>query len=74
MAYSVNKISDELVIEALQIVHNYCTQEASNCAECILHMEDTTCLFWAELPDRFDKWKKENGIQMVGRQVRRRKK
>ena len=74
MSYPINRISEELVIEALQIVHNYCTQEASNCPECMLHMEDKTCLFWAELPDRFDVWKKANGIQVVGRQVRRRRK
>lgn len=73
MGYSINKIPDETVIEALQIIHNYCTQEAGHCADCMLHMKDTTCIFWAELPDRFDKWKKENNIGMVGRQVRRRK-
>ena len=74
MTKVISKIPEETVIEALQIVHNYCTQEASNCPECILHMEDGTCLFWAELPDRFDVWKKERGIVTVGRQVRRRKK
>lgn len=74
MAKSVNKISNDLVIEALQIVHNYCTQEAGHCADCMLHMEDTTCIFFGELPDRFDQWKKENNIGIVGTQPRRRKK
>lgn len=73
MSKTISKIPDEMVIEALQVVHNYCTQEAGHCAECMLHMKDTTCLFYGELPDRFNKWKKENGIGLLG-QPRRRKK
>jgi hypothetical protein len=36
-------------------------------------MKDTTCLFFAELPERFDAWKKENNIQVVGTRAKRRK-
>ena len=73
MSKTINKISDDIVIEALQVIHNYCNQESVNCAECMLHMKDTTCLFFAELPERFDAWKKENDIQVVGTRVKRRK-
>ena len=73
MSKTVNKISDDIVIEALQIIHNYCNQESVDCAECMLHMKDTTCLFFAELPERFDAWKKENDIQVVGTRAKRRK-
>lgn len=73
MSKTINKISDDIVIEALQIIHNYCNQESADCAECMLHMKDTTCLFFAELPERFDAWKKENNIQIVGTRAKRRK-
>lgn len=73
MSKTVNRISDDIVIEALQVIHNYCNQESADCAECMLHMKDTTCLFFAELPDRFDAWKKENNIQVVGTRAKRRK-
>lgn len=73
MSKTINKISDDIVIEALQIIHNYCNQESADCAECMLHMKDTTCLFFAELPERFDAWKKENNIQVVGTRTKRRK-
>ena len=73
MSKTINKISDDIVIEALQIIHNYCNQESTDCAECMLHMKDTTCLFFAELPERFDAWKKENNIQVVGTRAKRRK-
>jgi len=73
MSKTINKISDDIVIEALQIIHNYCNQESADCAECMLHMKDTTCLFFAELPERFDAWKKENNIQVVGTRAKRRK-
>lgn len=74
MSKTINKISDEIAIEALQIIHNYCNQESADCAGCMLHMKDTTCLFYAELPDRFDAWKYENNIQVVGTKVKRGKK
>ena len=73
MSKTINRISDDIVIEALQIIHNYCNQESTDCAECMLHMKDTTCLFFAELPERFDAWKKENNIQVVGTRAKRRK-
>lgn len=73
MSKTINKISDDIVIEALQVIHNYCNQESADCAECMLHMKDTTCLFFAELPERFDAWKKENNIQVVGTRAKRRK-
>lgn len=73
MSRTINRISDDIVIEALQIIHNYCNQESADCAECMLHMKDTTCLFFAELPERFDAWKKENNIQVVGTRAKRRK-
>lgn len=73
MSKTINRISDDIVIEALQVIHNYCNQESVNCAECMLHMKDTTCLFFAELPERFDAWKKENNIQVVGTRAKRRK-
>lgn len=73
MSKTINRISDDIVIEALQVIHNYCNQESANCAECMLHMKDTTCLFFAELPERFDAWKKENNIQVVGTRAKRRK-
>lgn len=73
MSKTVNRISDDIVIEALQVIHNYCNQESADCAECMLHMKDTTCLFFAELPERFDAWKKENNIQVVGTRAKRRK-
>ena len=52
-------ITNELVVEALQIVTNYCNQSVRDCSECYLRMNDKTCLFKAELPERFAKWKKE---------------
>lgn len=73
MSKTINRISDDIVIEALQVIHNYCNQESADCAECMLHMNDTTCLFFAELPERFDAWKKENNIQVVGTRAKRRK-
>lgn len=73
MSRTINRISDDIVIEALQVIHNYCNQESADCAECMLHMKDTTCLFFAELPERFDAWKKENNIQVVGTRAKRRK-
>ncbi len=62
----IEKISDNLVIEALQIVHNYCNQEVSNCSECMLRMYDSSCIFYGEFPDRFDRWKNDNGIGPIG--------
>lgn len=70
---SIKQIPDNYVIEALQIVRNYCLQNGERCSDCILAMKDTTCLFFAELPDRFDAWKKENNIQIVGTRVKRKK-
>lgn len=58
----LKKIPDELVTEALQIVSNYCNQSVSKCSECFLRMKDQTCIFRAELPDRFIKWKKEKEL------------
>ena len=55
----ITKISDALVLEALQVVRNYCNQSVGKCSECYLRMDDKTCLFRAELLERFDKWKKE---------------
>ena len=55
----LTKIPNELVVESLQIVSNYCNQSVSKCSECYLRMGDKTCLFRTELPDRFMKWKKE---------------
>ena len=67
---SIKQIPDNYVIEALQVVRNYCLQNGEHCSDCMLTMEDTTCLFYAELPDRFDKWKRENGISAVGERKR----
>ena len=64
---SINKISDELVVEAIQIVANYCNQEASHCSECMLKCYDDVCMFYGELPDRFTRWKKEHGIDIVNK-------
>ena len=58
----IAKLNEEWVVEALQIISNYCTQSVENCKECYLRMNDKTCLFRAELPDRFKKWKKERNI------------
>ena len=74
MKKPINKISDNMVIEALQIIHNYCKQESSNCAECMLHMKDTTCIFFAELPKRFDACTYENNIQIVGEKTKGKRK
>lgn len=58
----LREIPKEYVVEALQIVTNYCNQSVKECDECFLRMKDTTCLFKAELPDRFKKWKGERKI------------
>lgn len=59
---SLREIPKEYVIEALQIVTNYCNQSVKECDECFLRMKDQTCMFRAELPDRFIKWKKEKEL------------
>lgn len=56
---AINKISEGFVVEALQIVVNYCNQSIAKCDTCFLRMKNGSCLFKAELPDRFEKWKKE---------------
>ena len=71
MAKVINKLSNEIAIEALQIVHNYCTQEAGHCSECMLRMNDQTCIFYGEFPDRFNQWKKENNISIVNKRKRK---
>ena len=58
----IAKLTEGIVVEALQIVSNYCTQSVKDCEGCYLRMKDKTCLFRAELPDRFKKWKKEKGL------------
>ena len=65
MRKPLTKIPDKLVIEALQIVTNYCNQEASNCSECMLRCYDGVCMFHGEIPDRFTRWRKEHGIDVV---------
>ena len=55
----LKEIPNEIVVEALQIISNYCNQNAVTCEDCMLRMKDTTCLFFAELPKRFEQWKAE---------------
>lgn len=59
----LKEIPNSLVVEALQIVSNFCNQNAWNsCNDCYLRMEDQTCLMRAELPERFKRWKDEKGL------------
>lgn len=67
----LTKIPDEMVIEALQIVSNYCNQEASNCSECMLRAYDGLCIFHGEIPDRFKRWKRDNKIGIVNNYKKR---
>lgn len=55
----LKKVPKEYVVEALQVVTNYCNQSVKECDTCFLRMREGSCLFKAELPDRFEKWKKE---------------
>ena len=59
MTKRLTEIPNELVVEALQIVSNYCRQNSTECKDCYLNMNDTTCLFFGELPKRFEDWKRE---------------
>ncbi len=72
MTNNLNRISDDIAVQALQILCNYCFQQ-EDCESCPLLMWDDTCLFKKELPERFKQWKKENDVEVVGVKVKRRK-